>query len=403
MMKRNRLIYLVIFFLSLTFVYFYGGRVPYAIFYSVIALPVLSLAYTCLIYVRFKYVQTVDKKYVSKGDTVHFSFSISNEDIYLYPYIKITFCGSDTLFKDQFVQRYLSLAPFSKKSFDFSLACKYRGCYEIGIKTIEIEDFLGILSLKYSINETKDIIVSPKVVPLDKFALKTDFFSETHSVLNNSNEDMSTVSDIRKYQYGDSLKKIHWKLTAKTAEIKVKEFQSTSETSSILVLDLKKNPYSFDKNTILEDKLIEAAVSVMHYCLNRWIPTNLIFFSDKMHRYDAKDPLMFSELFSVLSEVKFEGNVDVQDILNVYLENLPKTNILIFTSNLDYGLYNCLHKAKFSGYTVVLIYLSPEEITGSENAEAETILSFLPEIGIEAYKININDDIRHTFGSTRIT
>jgi hypothetical protein len=395
MMKQSRILYLCLFFAALIFIYFYGGKVPYMFFYTIVLLPLVSLFYTTLIYFRFKYGQDTDKKFVTKGDKVNFIFSINNEDFFLYPYIRVTFYGSKTIFANQFQVKNFSLFPFRGKSFGLELQCNYRGNYEIGINSVEIEDFLGLFKFKYNVFEPKYVTVYPRIVSLDRFFLKTDFMSESHSVLNSKNEDMSTIEDIRKYAYGDSLKRIHWKLTARSRNLMVKKFQSTSETSALMILDLHKNSYNNGENIIIEDKVIESIVSVLHYCLYNWIPVNLIYYSGRVINVHAKNHLMFNEIYEMLAKIKFNVDIPVKDLIEVYVNStISKTNILIFTSNLDYELYNQIYKTSTSGYDVSLIYTSPENLTGVMNQDVDNILSSLPEIGVNTYKLDINDDIK---------
>lgn len=395
-MKKNRLLFTLLMVLCITYIYFYGGKVPYMLVNIMISLVSVSFVYTFIIYIRFKYSQDIDKKSVVKGEKVNFLFNISNEDFLLYPYIKVTLFGSDTIFAKQLQTRSFSLVPFTKRSHSFELECKYRGVYEIGIKSIEFEDFLGIFKFKYKVaSETKTITVYPKIVHLNRFYLQTDFLSETHSILDSKVEDLNTISDIRNYRYGDSMKKIHWKLTAKSREMMVKNFQSTSETHAVILLDLKKNDYDTDLNTILEDKVLESAVSVIYYCLSNWIPISLVYYKDNITTLEARTPFDFEDIYKILSKISFSENVEIKDILNVYLnDNFNKTNFLIFTSNLDYDLYSQLYKAKFSGNDVSLIHTSPDELTGIKHEDVSDILTSLPEIGVSTYNININDDVK---------
>ena len=59
--------YIALLLSSITFIYFYGGKVPYMLFYIVLLLPVVSLLYTGFIFLRFKYGQAIDKKNCNKG------------------------------------------------------------------------------------------------------------------------------------------------------------------------------------------------------------------------------------------------------------------------------------------------------------------------------------------------
>jgi uncharacterized protein (DUF58 family) len=394
-MKQSRILYACLLFAALSYAYFNGGKLPYVLLYTMILMPMVSLLYTLVVYLRFKFGQELDKKFVTKGDKVNFIFSINNEDFFIYPYIKVFFHGAKTIFENQFQVKNFSLSPFCGKNYAFELQCNYRGNYEIGIHSIEIEDFFGLFRFRYNIYEPKFVTVYPKIIYLDHFRLKTDFLSESHSMLNTSSEDMATISDVRKYAYGDSLKRIHWKLTAKSRDVMVKKYQSTSETSILMLLDLRANPYSPGENIILEDKVIESVVAVLYYCLQNWIPVNLVFFSGKMVSFQARNHLMFNEIFEVLAKVKFNETVPVNDLLEIYSSNLlSKTNILVFTSNLDYELYDKIYATANSGYDVGLVYTSAEKLTGTKDQDADTILSFLPEIDVSSYKINIDDNIK---------
>ncbi|HOQ07500.1 MAG TPA: DUF58 domain-containing protein [Clostridiales bacterium] len=394
-MKRARILFICLFVSALVFAYFNGGKIPYMFLYTMLLLPVFSVLYTLLVYMRFKLGQDLDKRFVTKGDKVNFLFSINNEDFLLYPYLKVSLHGSDTIFENQYHVRNFSLPPFSGRNYAFELQCNYRGNYEIGIDSVEIEDFFGLVKLRYNVGEPKYVTVYPKIIYLEKFHLRTDFMSEVHSMLNTRDEDMTTISEIRKYQYGDSMKRIHWKLTARKQELMVRKFQSTSETNTLLLLDLRKNHYSPGENIMLEDKLIEAVVAVLYYCLNKWVPVELVFFSETLHSIQAKNHLMFNEIYEMLAKVKFSDDVAVEDLLEIYTENAPKnSNIVVFTSNLGYGLYNQLCKTADSGYNVSLVYISPEKITGVRDQETEDILASLPEIGIRSYRINLDDDTK---------
>jgi hypothetical protein len=72
-----------------------------------------------------QYGQELDKKFVTKGDRINFIFSINNEDFFIYPYIKVSFYGSQTIFENQVHVENFSLTPFSGRNYSFELKCNY--------------------------------------------------------------------------------------------------------------------------------------------------------------------------------------------------------------------------------------------------------------------------------------
>lgn len=395
-MFKNRVLYACIFLSALIFAYFFGGKVPYGFLYVVILMPIISFLYTLVILIRFKYTESLDKGFITKGDIVNYNLSIHNEDFFLYPYMRINFCGDDSIFKDQFQSKNLSILPFKDKKYTFELECKYRGNYDIGIKSVQIEDFFGLFRLTYKNLVAKHITVYPRIVFLERFSLKTNYICETNSTLNNRFEDMTTVSDIRKYAYGDSLKKIHWKLTAKTRNMMVKNFQSTTQTSSVIFLDLQKSPYSHEVNTIIEDKVLESCISVIYYCLHNWVPINLVYFKDEIINRTAGSPLDFNEIYDTLTTISFIEKVGLKDLMKVHLmDNITNSNLVLCTSHMSYELYNEIYNANYSGYDMSIIYVSPSDLTGTVETETDSILSNLTEAGVNVYKLNISDDIKY--------
>ncbi len=396
-MVKNRILYSILYVASLLFIYFYGGKIPYMLFYTVFLLPFVSIAITSIAFVRFKYIQEIDKRRVMKGDEVNYTLKINNEDFFLYPYIKINFHNSDTIFANQFESKSFSLLPFKKKTFSYKLCCKYRGDFLVGVKSIEFEDYLGIVKFTHEPISTKNVTVFPRLVKLDSIKLKTDYLSESHALSNSRIENTMTFSDTRKYIYGDSIKKIHWKLSSKMNELLVKNFESTSQVSSVILLDINKNSYSFEQNSVIEDMLIEASIAVTYYCLSNWIPINLVYYSKGFIDIEAKNALEFEEIYNILSGIKFENDMNIKDVLSIYVKNniLKRTSILLFTSNLNYELYDEIYKTKLMGYDINLVYVSSEYIVNTVSSEVTSILNELLEIGVMVYKIKTEDDIKN--------
>jgi len=74
---------------------------------------------------------------------------------------------------------------------------------------------------------------------------------------------------------------------------------------------------------------------------------------------------------------------------------LKKTSILLFTSNLDYGLYDEIYKTKLMGYDINLVYVCPKHVVNTASFEVNNILNELLEIGVMVYKIQTEDDIKN--------
>lgn len=394
-MRQNRIIWLMLFILSLVFIYFYGGVIPYTIFYIVCILPLFTLFLNIVAFASFKYLQDIDLKSVVKGQKITFNYSLYNESIFVYPYISVNFCNTDAIFANDLKTSNLSLKPLSSISEKTIIECRYRGRYEIGISHIDFIDFLGIFRFKYTVRHPHEITVYPTIVNIDKFNIMTSFASETQSRLSTNSQDFTTIAGVRKYQYGDSRRSVHWKLTAKMNELMVKKFEFTSEAETIIMLDLCNYGLPQAHAVAVEDKVIEAVVAVLNHCLSNYIKTHFIYYKDGIHHEQASNPNDFPRLYEFLSEVPFDQDMPISEVADVYLsENPGKVNLFIFTYNLDYKIYSTIYKAHLAGHKLGLVYISPEEVTGIKVSEEDNILTSLIESGIDIYRMNISSNTK---------
>lgn len=394
-MKRNRLLYGCMLLGSLLFIYFYGGKIPYMLFYIVLLLPILSLLHAVFVYFRLRYSQEITRLTLMKEEPTTFLFTVRNRDCIIYPYITVRTKSSDPTVDGILSETNFSLMPFSEKTFRYDVHFQYRGVYYIGIDQIDIYDFLCIFKLRHKLANYKYVTVKPRILPVGKLDIRNHFNTDSLEVQNNGYEDFISISDIRKYAYGDTAKRIHWKLSSKMNEWMVKNYNSTSETSTTFVLDLKKNEGTPLHSLILEDKLVECAVSVLHYCVSHWIPVDLIYHEYDLSNIAVRNTKDFEAVYDRISRLSFAGDTSINEILKLFIEeDKSRSNAVIFTANLSYTLYDHLYKIRTGGADVILFYISAEDPVKGLDIEQRNILSCLPEIGVSYYKINMHDNLK---------
>ncbi len=398
-MKKNRITFIFLFILSIVFKYNFGGFVPSFFFNTLLTLLFVSIGFTIYVYIRVKFIQDIEKRIIVKGESLKLIVKLYNEDFLIFPYIFVSFFGSHSLFDADSYSHSFAITPFSKKEFNFDMVCKYRGQYEIGISDIYIEDFLGLIRLKYKIPETKKILVYPNIEYLSKFDVFANSCSDSQSFSSGIVEDVNNIKDLRNYAYGDSLRKIHWKQTAKNNQLMIKNFQSTTDVNVNILLDLRHNKYSEDINIIIEDKLIEAVISVVHYYLFKNVAINYMYFDEKLEVLKASNQAEFDMIYKTLSSIEFKQQVSLADIVKLHYESRNNLNdMIIFTSILDIDLYNEIYNAQMSNHSICLIYVSPRLLVNEKNGIVDEILDNLPEIGVRAYTINPDDNLKAVLG-----
>lgn len=113
------------------------------------------------------------------------------------------------------------------KSVECPLDLEKCGIKNLVISKIVIYDFLKIFRRNKKVNKKCQVIVVPNVYNVDYGRINMDYeydgesekFSESQS-----GDDPSEIFDIREYEIGDRLSRIHWKLTTKLNKLMVKDF-----------------------------------------------------------------------------------------------------------------------------------------------------------------------------------
>lgn len=393
-MKANRISYTVILLMALVFVYYYGGKVPYMLLYTVLALPVVSFLYIAFGYFGLKYKQSLDKNSVEKGEKVKYTLTVLNKGVFFVPYLSIEFYDSMDNQDKKSMTKGVFIPPFSKRKFKFEHVYKYRGRFEIGIKNIEIRDFLGIFKLKYLNKKSILVSVYPRIINIEKFHISSNMLSDNSSSHGSMYEDTSVVDEINKYKYGDSLNRVHWKFTAKMNEMMVKKFEGTEARNLMFIFDLKKNSHKEEINYLVEDKQIEAAIGVLKYLIYNGTDVRFSYYDKEICNLECRSPVDFENIYRFLARVEFNQKINFEDIIDLLIkEDLSKQNIIISTSNMNYELYETLYRAKMAGHNISLIYISTEELE-DEKDDVNGILKGLKELGINLYYINITRDVK---------
>ena len=153
--------------------------------------------------------------------------------------------------------------PGRVQSLRMPIDAAHVGIYTSGIKTCTIEDLLGMFQRVIRPDETVySLTVLPRVFDVDPLAMAPgDPGSE---LMARANEDLNAPSDIRAYQPGDAMKKIHWKLSARKQELIVRKFEEPLLQEVLILMDCSRPPFHGDSQAEadIRDTLLETAASL---------------------------------------------------------------------------------------------------------------------------------------------
>ncbi|HVE64379.1 MAG TPA: DUF58 domain-containing protein [Mycobacteriales bacterium] len=112
-----------------------------------------------------------------------------------------------------------------------------RGKFRVGPLSVRLTDPFGMCELTRSFAALDELVVTPIVSPLPSIGLGGDWAgggaTQSRAVASSGENDAST----REYRYGDDLRKVHWKSTARTGELMVRREEQPWQSRATLLLD----------------------------------------------------------------------------------------------------------------------------------------------------------------------
>lgn len=137
------------------------------------------------------------------------------------------------------------LRPDGHHREELSIAARRRGIIDVGPMTITRGDPLGILRRELSWPEVQRIHVHPVTVPIPSTSagLIRDLEGTPSTTLVDADLSFHAV---REYVVGDSQRHVHWKSTAKTGRLMVRQYEESRHARIAIVLDLAADSYESD-------------------------------------------------------------------------------------------------------------------------------------------------------------
>ncbi len=159
----------------------------------------------------------------------------------------------------------------SSFSFRYTLHAARRGYYHLGPTILRTGDIFGLSQKERGGAGIEALTVFPRLVAITHARLPSRRPAGEARARQRVLEDPSQVVGIRPYQYGDGLRRVHWRASAHTGRLQSKLFELSAQVENVLVLDLRRGDYPENPADAAEaaELAITAAASIANHVLER--------------------------------------------------------------------------------------------------------------------------------------
>jgi uncharacterized protein (DUF58 family) len=266
---------------------------------------------------------------------------------------------------------------YEKVTRRYKINCSRRGFYTFGPARITTGDLLGLAASETNYLEANNLIVYPKIVPLENLGIPSAHLSGEVLTRRRVYEDPILTMGIRDYQSGDSLKRIHWKSTARTGNLQTKLFEPSTTMDMGIFLDVRTTvPPMFGTMPHLTELGIIAAASMCYYAMLEGYRVGLYV---NEWRYQAKEairipPSQHTEQLPHMLEnlAKIDPSPDESMPMPTLVlregTSLPwGSTIVVISAVPTEGLLSSLQKVKKAGRMVALVILGSGEMPSDKD------------------------------------
>ena len=306
-MLRNRLIVLLLWILSLVAITFYGGPVSYGFFLLITLTPVASALYLVYVSLRFRIYQRLIGKTFTAGQAIPYFFTLQNEDPFAFAGVRVRFFADFSMVYALSDGVEYELLPKTDITRDTSLICRYRGTYNVGIKDVQITDYLRIVRFRYKHKEPLDVNINPAVISLSE--LRSLKLSPILS-LDSPNGTGVPEPSLREYVPGDDQRRIHWLASAKEQKLMIRNMTG-EEQKSILILITSKHASDEPARYLPEEnRILEIALALADFFERRSIPVRALYRADRLYEHIVTSRPSFDLFYNAMAGFSFMSSYE---------------------------------------------------------------------------------------------
>ena len=340
-----------------------GAQAYYLIAFTLLILLLISFVSALWALLTVKVEMKGLKPRVERGDTLMTIFTVRHMSLLPVSAIRLKLSVPSAFSPNQEIS--VPSMPFARKLFRWRIACPHRGVFEAGVIRIYAADLFGLVTLsRKSGMKLVKVDVAPRVPAALPMELKGgDIGPET---ISRAAEDTASPSDVRKWQDGDPLKKVHWKLTARRREVMVRVYEESARPDTLIIPDLTEISAMRDQALAIEDCVCEACAGAAKAQLEAGYPVIMPLTSKTPSEISGQFPADIAAFVDALMRVKFDSPYEYEQVLTLMMRRMSRTGgAVVVTPHLTSRIADMTARMQRSGVRTKVVWVSDTRLDQS--------------------------------------
>lgn len=202
-----------------------------------------------------------------------------------------------------------------RREVSYPLVGSARGRFRTGPLMVRTSDPFGLVKLDRQFTATSEIIVTPRVYPLN--TMQNVSGGGTSGEVSPQRIGVLGQDDvlIREYRHGDDVRRVHWRSTARRGELMVRREEQAWDPSVIVLLDSRRAAHTGTGRTASFETAVSAATSVaLHFIASGF----------RLDLFDADGPMNVGEITDHITTMRQNVIYQMTDVTLSGRESLAR-------------------------------------------------------------------------------
>ena len=286
--------------------------------------------------------------------------------------------------------------PLEAKRGGYTLERLRRGRYAFLEARAVVEDAFGLQRAEVPLVAPSTLLVYPRLVELERLFSEGGTYAHDGRRLLLRRPSGFDLHSVREYERGESLRKVHWRSTAKRGELMVKELEDAPRDEVAIVLDANCETVvgaSFDLQVRAAGSLLRAQARRGRRAL--LVVNGAVRTTQRVHSYETD----WKAAYDLLAAAEPDGRTPVAALLNDEAGSVARAlELTVVTAALAPRLVDRLLQRTLSQRRASLVFVDPTSFNGVEPAPQPALLR-LQAAGVPVAVVRRGDDLAAKLGA----